>query len=166
MPGSYVRIQSVTVTGATAANMEFTNIPGTFDDLEVLWTMRGTSGSAVATFISLNGLTTNFSSRYLYADGGSAVSGTLDRYIGSCPGTNWTANTFANSKIYLPNYAGSTNKSYSVDNVDENNGTGVNMNLIAGLWSNTAAITSITLAPASGSFVLHSTAVLYGIKRN
>lgn len=166
MPGSYVKIQSVTVTGATAANMEFTNIPGTFDDLEVLWTMRGTSGSAVATFISLNGLTTNFSSRYLYGDGGSAVSGTLDRYIGSCPGTNWTASTFANSKIYLPNYAGSTNKSYSVDNVDENNGTGVNMNLIAGLWSNNAAITSITLAPASGSFVQHSTAVLYGIKRN
>lgn len=166
MPVTYKLIATTTVSTATAASMEFTSIPATFDDLEVLWTMRGTGGSAVATNISLNGLTTNFSARYLYGDGSSASSGTLARYIGSCPGTNATASTFANSKIYLPNYAGSTNKSYSVDGVDENNGVGANMNLIAGLWSNTAAITSITITPASGSLAQHSTAYLYGIKKS
>jgi hypothetical protein len=166
MPVTYKKIASVTVGAGGAANMQFTSIPGTYTDLMLLWTMRGTAGSAVATYISFNSSTSNFSARYLYGDGASATSGTLARYIGSCPGTNFTASTFANSSLYIPQYAGSTNKSYSVDNVDENNGTGADANLVAGLWSDTSAITSIALTLASGNFVQHSTATLYGISKS
>jgi hypothetical protein len=38
------------------------------------------------------------------------------------------------------------------------------MNFIAGLWSNTAAITSISMAPDNGNYPQYSTATLYGIK--
>ena len=115
MPVTYKKIASVAVGAGGAATIDFTSIPSTYTDLELLWTMKGTAGSAVATYISFNSSTTNFSAIYLYANGSSASSGSLARYIGSCPGTNVTANTFANSKLYIPNYAGSTNKSYSVD---------------------------------------------------
>jgi hypothetical protein len=47
--------------------------------------------------------------------------------------------------MYIPNYAGSSNKSVSIDAVTENNATAAEANLVAGLWSSTAAITSITL---------------------
>lgn len=166
MPGSYVKIQSVTVGSGGAANIEFTSIPGTFDDLELLWTMRQNSGADTGAYLSLNGSTSNFSGRYLYSDGVSISSASLARYVGSCPGTEKTANTFASSKLYIPNYTGNTNKSFSVDNVDENNGAAANSNFIAGLWSNTAAITSITITPGSGSLVQYSTAYLYGIKKS
>lgn len=166
MAVTYKKIASVTVGSGGAASIDFTSIPADYDDLSLLWTMRGTSGAAVATYISFNSSTSNFSARYLYGNGASASSGTLARYIGSCPGTNYTANTFANSALYVPNYSGSTNKSYSVDNVDETNATGADMNLIAGLWSNTAVITGISLSLGSGNFVEHSTAFLYGISNS
>ena len=81
-------------------------------------------------------------------------------------GSTATSNTFGNSELYIPNYAGSTNKSSSADAVAESNTTTVFAYLNAALWSSTAAITSITLTPDAGgaNFVQYSTATLYGIK--
>ncbi len=79
----------------------------------------------------------------------------------------FSASTFASTEVYIPNYAGSTNKSYAVDQVQETNGTTAYMNLLAGLWSNTAAITSIKIEgrDTTITMVQHSTATLYGISR-
>jgi hypothetical protein len=70
--------------------------------------------------------------------------------------------------MYIPNYAGSTNKSFSTESATENNGTGADLVMRAHLWSNTAAITSIKLfaANGSGNFGQYSTAVLYGISKS
>ena len=166
MPNNYILLDRIELN-ATATSVTFDNIPQTgYTDLKVVWSARQDTGTAVATYLSLNGSTANFSGIYLYGSGASVSSGSLGRYIGSCPGTNWTANTFANAEFYIPNYAGSTNKSFSADNVDENNATSNDMNLIAGLWSNTAAITSMTIAPASGNFISGSTFSLYGIAKS
>jgi len=81
------------------------------------------------------------------------------------PASGTTASTFGNAEIYLPNYAGNTNKSASIDMVSEQNATSTYMGLVAPLWSNTAAITSITLTGASGNLAQYSTATLYGIKK-
>jgi len=59
-----------------------------------------------------------------------------------------------------------TVKSISADAVEENNGTTAFAGLSAALWSNTAAITSITLTPQTGSYVQYSTATLYGISKS
>jgi len=77
--------------------------------------------------------------------------------------SDYTSNTFANSENYLPNYAGSNNKSMSVDVVTENNATASFTAFYAQLWTNTAAVNRITLTPNAGNFAQYSTATLYGI---
>ena len=80
-------------------------------------------------------------------------------------GTNFTASTFDSIDLYIPNYTSSNNKSFSVDSVAENNSATVNqLDLIAGLWSQTAAITSITFTSYNAAnFVANSTFSLYGL---
>jgi hypothetical protein len=168
MPGTYVKIQSVTVTGATQAAIEFTSIPGTFDDLVIFASLRSneTTVETNAT-ISFNGSGANKSARTLYGNGTSALSYTYNSeiYIWLSGGTS-TASTFGSAFYYIPNYAGSTNKSVSIDSTMEANITASTMALTAGLWSNSAAISSITITCGGGSFVTNSSATLYGIKKS
>lgn len=151
---------------STQASITFSSIPQTFTDLLVVTSLRS-SRSAVAeqVLISLNGSTSSFTVRTLYGNGSSVASFTSARDTVNAPGATATANTFSNSSIYLPNYTSASNKSFSSDDVTENNGTESYQFIIAGLWSNTAAITSLALTPgAGGSFVQYSSATLYGIK--
>jgi len=167
MATTYEAIATVTVGSGGAANIEFTSIPATYTDLLLMHSTRQNAGNAPSLLIKFNSSTSNFSSRYLIGSGSTASSGTSPaNYAGNSDGSSNTASTFANGSIYIPNYAGSNYKSYSVDDVQENNATEAYATLIAGLWSNTAAITSITLYNASNSFVQYSTATLYGIKNS
>jgi hypothetical protein len=78
-----------------------------------------------------------------------------------------TANTFGSFEFYIPNYAGSNNKSLSSDAVQENNASAAYASLTAWLMANTAAITSLTLTTtATFSFAQYSTFYLYGIKNS
>jgi hypothetical protein len=168
MATTYTLISSVTVGSGGAASIDFTSIPSTYTDLQLVMSLRsaGTGVSTRYASVSFNSNTSNYSYRRLYGNGSSAGSdsGTL-RIIGTIPGSTVTANTFASLQMYVPNYAGSNNKSYSCDSVEENNATGAEADLIAGLWSNSAAITSIAITSDQGSFnlVQYSTAYLYGI---
>ena len=170
MANTYVKIASVTVGAGGAANMQFTSIPATYDDLIIHFSARTNQAVQVNTAIygSFNGSTANFSTgRFLQGDGSTAVSGTENRFMGYSNAAGATASTFSSGMIYIPNYAGSTNKSFMNDSVTETNGTTSYQFMFAGLWSQTAAITSITLTPAVASdFVQHTTAVLYGIKKS
>jgi hypothetical protein len=174
MPVTYNKIASVTVTGATAANLEFTSIPATYTDLLVKLSAR-TNRAAVNSdiYVEFNGNTSAvYSFRRLYGDGSSATSDNLSSnskggFVGVATGANATASTFGNTEFYIPNYAGSTNKSFSGDGVNENNATAALSTLIASLWAQTAAITSIKILDYNGSsFVTNSTATLYGIKKD
>ena len=169
MPNTYVKIASVTVGSGGAASIQFTSIPGTYDDLVIKISSLSTTnlgGVWTGVNVRLNGSTTSLSSRQLYGTGsaaGSAATATDNFWTTSSAAT---ASTFDNSEIYIPNYAGSTNKSFSADSVTENNATAALAALTANLWSNTNAVTSITLVEAGNSFAQHSTAVLYGIKKS
>ena len=81
------------------------------------------------------------------------------------PANNATANTFGNHIIYIPNAFGSSYKSVSIDAVSETNATTAYSNIVAGLWSNSAAITSVALTEPNGgsNFATNSTAYLYGV---
>jgi hypothetical protein len=172
MATTYQLISSVTVGAGGASSIDFTSIPATYTDLKVVLSAR-TNRTAVNNncFIAFNSSGgTAYSDRYLQGDG-SAASSSVDSsaanaYIGGVPGASSTSSTFGNLEIYIPNYAGSTNKSLSVDEVAENNATTAISTLIAGLWSNTAAITSLSITAATFSFVQYSTACLYGIKNS
>jgi hypothetical protein len=118
--------------------------------------------------MEINGVTTNRTWRRLRGDG-SAITSTNNTTgeINTMPGADKTASTFGNIQVYLPNYAGSTNKSFSVDGVTETNATASDAILNAGLWSQTTAINQLTFKSASATdFNQHSTAYLYGIKNS
>jgi hypothetical protein len=165
MANTFKKIQTVTVGAGGAATIDFTSIPQTFTDLKVVYSIRTSyAGTVEQLNLSLNTLTTNFSGRYIQGSGSAVFGGTLARYAGNAVGANATASVFGNTELYIPNYTSANNKSFSIDFVTENNATAADAGLIAGLWSNTAAITGITLTPASGGTIQqYSTATLYGV---
>ena len=166
MANTFVKIQTVTVGSGGAASIDFTSIPQTYTNLKIIISGRSTRATTDDDYIiSFNSSTTGLSTRFLYGNGSATASSTAaSGFAGSTSAANSTASVFGNAEIYIPNYTSSSNKSYSVDTVTENNATLAYQNIVAGLWSNTAAITSINVKTNVGSFVQYSTATLYGIK--
>lgn len=160
-----IPISTVTVGNGGVSSISFTGIPQTYTDLAIKVSFRNTADNANWQ-LSFNGVTTNLSDRAVGGNGAAANSYSDATLIYGliCRSTN-TANTFSNSDIYIPNYAGSAYKSISMDSVTENNATTAFAYLTAGLWSNTSAITSVVMTPTSGTFAQYSTATLYGIRK-
>lgn len=169
MPNTYTLIASSIVGSGGASTIDFTSIPQTYTDLCLKISAR--QGAENAFTLKFNGSTSSYSTTRLQGDGATATSNTASglttaiRVIGINP-SGATANTFGNSEIYIPNYAGSAYKSVLHNGGNEDNSSSIYMNLSAGSWSNTAAITSITLAPEAGTFVQYSNVYLYGIKNS
>jgi hypothetical protein len=159
-------IESKTL-GTAAASIEFTSIPQDFTDLVFLVSGRSSRGVEVDDNIrlTLNGSTSNFSSRFLFGTGSSVSSSTETNYAGQITASVATGSTFGSVLIYLPNYTSTVAKSYSVDAVTENNATGARQVLIAGLWNpaSNVAITSASIAAGNGNLEAGSTISLYGV---
>lgn len=155
-------ISSVTVGAGGASSITFSAIPGTYTDLCLVLSGRSTNSNYFDGIdIAFNSSTASFTARFLDGSGSGVVSGT---YTGlTTNGNTATSNTFGNLQMYIPNYAGSTNKSFSADMVTENNATAADQRIYAGLWSNTSAITSISLTTTT--FAQYSTAYLYGLTK-
>lgn len=164
MPANYVLLQRIELN-ASAASVTFSNIPQSgYTDLKIVMSVRSDAGSnGPGINLSFNGNTSNFSSRILFGNGTSASSYTATQEVATANGGTTTASTFNNGELYIPNYLSSNNKSWSTDVVVENNATLGYPLMYAGLWSNTAAISSVTLTSGSGDFVQYSTFSLYGL---
>lgn len=173
MATTFTLISSVTVGSGGASTITFTSIPQTYTDLKVVLSARSAdSGVQDRITMKINGNAYgNWTLRWLGNAAGSAVS-----YTESALGSNninymsaggSTASTFSNTEVYIPNYAGSNNKSISVDGVMENNSTTVYFGLEAALWSQTNAITQLDFLTATASgYAQYSTAYLYGISKS
>lgn len=163
---SLTLIATTTVGAGGASSIDFTSIPGTYTDIKIVASLRASNANTDGN-ITFNGLTTNLTSRQLYGSGSAAGSSNTTKILsyGLADASTYTANTFSNVEIYIPNYAGSTNKSVSIDAVVENNATAAYQTIVAGLWSSTAAITQITLKADTGNLVEFSTASIYGITK-
>ena len=167
MPANYVLLEKITVGAAGASSVTFSSIPQTgYTDLVVKASTRTNTGvNDNRMDVSFNGSSSSFSSRFLFGSGSSVTGATDTTLILQANGGGSTANTFSSAEIYIPNYTSASNKSYSNDGVTENNATSVITGLLAGLWSNTAAITSITLTAPASLFVANSTFYLYGVAK-
>ena len=164
---TYIKIASATISAVGgAASIGFSSIPSTYTDLVFVSSIRNLDSNNGTAYIKINTSTANFTYRHLYGSGSAAASGTGTNETGVVNPNNYTASTFSNSSIYFPNYAGSTNKSFSSDSVNENNATTAYGVLMASLWSQTTAINAIELYPFSGNFAQYSTATLYGISKS
>jgi hypothetical protein len=154
--------------GTAAAAIEFTSIPQTYTDLYLVVSARWSNDLGSAGF-RFNGSSTGYSWRRLVGNGSTASSGSGTAntgLAGDFVNNSDTANTFANNSLYIPNYTSSTTKSVSVDSVRENNATTSFQQIIANLWDNNAAITTITLLGynnGTANIVAGSTVSLYGI---
>jgi hypothetical protein len=166
---NYILLERIELN-ASAASVTFANIPQTgYTDLKIVLSCRNVTNTETVGAVYFNSDTTDGNYRYrrLLGDGSSASSLSGNNpYWFYMDTTGETASTFANCEIYIPNYTSSNQKSISSDIVTENNATSALAVLTAGLWTNTAAITSIQIRPYSaggGNFAINSTFSLYGL---
>ena len=169
MPATYTLIASNTLS-SSAASVTFSAIPGTYTDLILRWSARhtGATTSPLSVRVTFNGATTNYSDTNLLGESTGASSGrntglAYFNFNGGMVAGGATSNTFSNTEIYIPSYASANNKPVNYETGCENNSTLALNGAIAGLWSNTAAITSIGL---STNFASGSSFFLYGIKNS
>jgi len=150
---------ATTTLGSAAASYTFSSIPSTYTDLVVVFNGSTTSGNLVK--VQFNGDTTdsNYSSTLMWGTGSAAQS---SRYS-----VGWTfvipdaGSAMQNVLVNVNNYSNATTyKTY----LARANQPGASVTAAVGLWRNTAAITSLTLAVSGNQFTSGSTFTLYGIK--
>ena len=171
MAYTYSKISTVTVGSGGSSSINFIAIPQNYTDLLLKVSCRGDATATTFTSLRLffNGSSANGTTRWIRGNG-AVASSDVDAtgiYSGESTTNGATANTFANIEYYIPNYTSNNYKPVSIDSVHETNATTAYAHLVAGLWSNSTAITSIELDLGTsnvGNFVQHTTATLYGIK--
>jgi hypothetical protein len=157
--------------GTAAASIEFTSIPQDATDLVILGTTRAGNAGANTGTLRFNGDTgSNYSSRMLYSQDTAtptSAATTTTRMQWFYPTfSDSTTNTFSNFQLYITNYTASTGKSVSMDHTTEHNGTTpMVQGITAGLWTGTAAITSLLIGVGDGDYVSGSTISLYKITK-
>ena len=152
--------------GSTTASIVFSGIPQDGTDLLIVASTR----SLRANFF--DNLRTNFNSGGTYTlQRLAGISGSVQatnysrsNFIPTINAANSTANTFANTQIYIENYTSSSSKNFQCETVTEQYGSSADMEIWQGNWSSTAAITSLTFTPNNADFQANSMISLYKIK--
>jgi hypothetical protein len=180
MPNTYTLISSNTLT-TTTASITFSSIPGTYTDLLITASTRnnntGAGGQDNSIAMWINGVITgtSYSATALLSAFNSPTSSRQTSvaswaYMGSEDTATNTATTFASNEYYIPSYTAAQHKPVSVSARSEDNSSGsasiYYSGAYAGLFRDTAAITSITLSGQNGDFVSGSSFYLYGIKNS
>lgn len=159
-------VSTVTV-GTATSTVEFASVPQTGTDLYLLISFRGNAGDAgfAGMELTLNNSSSG-NSRYLQGSGSAALSSTEGlAYLGNIPRSNTTANTFGNVGVYITNYTSTSDKSFSVDNVTENNATAATQQIWAGVKTSTTAVTNLKIVGSGCFFAVGSTASLYTVTK-
>ena len=174
---SYESIASATGTGSSGT-ITFTSIPSTYASLQIRFIAKA-SPTTVSTRdiqIQFNSDTGNNYARHnLYGDGSSVTALGVDTSISNfisiqgsaCNSDASLANMVGAGIIDIHNYAVTTqNKTVrAINGIDANlSNTNFQIKLTSGLWTQTSAINSITLALSSGNFTTQTQFALYGIK--
>lgn len=168
MANTFAKITTVTVGSGGTSSIDFTSIPQTYTDLCVYLSSKTDQVSNGEKFyMTLNGSTSNFSYRYLngyWNYGPGAGSGTTN-YMGLTQASNYETYPFAVDTVYICGYSASIYKVITSYGTMARVTDGSVQMLLGNIWSDTSAITSLSLAPVGGGkFIQNSVATLYGIK--
>jgi len=168
MNETLTKIATYTAAGGETS-FTFSNIPQYYTDLKLVVSARTNRAAGADTIkVTFNGVSTGYTNRMLYGNGATTASSTGTSNILESIWTTDSSSTgsiFGSSEILIPNYSSTKYKVVSSENVTEQSGATAYIDTTAGLWSNNAPITSITLAPYQGTaFSSYSTFTLYGIK--
>lgn len=174
MANTYTLIETKTLT-STVASVVFSSIPQTYTDLKIVWSARTNWTSAVdSLYIRFNSNSSSYQSKQMlgFSNNGNVYSESdpTNTSVVSYTATGSTAyaNSFSAAEMYIPNYTSSTYKNCVLDGTMIND-TASNSwtNTSNSLWSNSAAINSITFISNNGaSFIANSSFSLYGIKNS
>lgn len=163
MPLTYKKIATTVVSASTAATVEFTSIPSTYDDLVLQACLRANDNQYGSNCtIAFNGSASNKAAKVQYND--AAYSYT--EFYFWIPSGLTTTDIYGSATMYIPNYTSSQNKTFILEGAEGNNGTQNQLTINGGLWSASSSITSITITCGGGSFIQDSTATLYGINKS
>lgn len=172
--GALVKIAQVVTTGS-AAQITFSSIPATYDNLMIIMMGRDTSTVAASLPVKMrmnaDATAANYQSQLVdganttpaAAVGSTSVAGAEICFIPGTLGPFPTA--IGSAEIILPYYAGTTfQKTAFTKSMELYNATAAGMVAIqhAYLWKSTAAINQIIFTSGGVAFVNGTTATLYG----
>ena len=162
---TYVPIATQTL-GSAVGSVTFSSIPGTYTDLVLVLSARGTTASAsTSVYCTTNVTGTNYSSTWLVGNGLFAASSrysTISQcYLGYISGASNPTGSFGTIVANFMNYSNTTtNKTI----ISRGNVAEAEADLYVSLIRSTSALTSITVGEGGGNnFLAGSTFTLYGI---
>jgi hypothetical protein len=168
--GAMESIATVTVGSGGASSITFSDIPGTYQHLQVRAVSRLASGTLPSVSLEFNDSATSIYAYHLLRGNGAsatAEAGTsqTSAICVTSAGGSQTASVFSGVVVDILDYA-STSKNTTVRTLSgaDFNGTGW-IDLWSALWNNTSAITKVRVFHSGGTnFSQHTTFALYGVK--
>lgn len=171
-PGGFESI--ATLSGSGVSTVTFSSIPSTYKSLQIRFTGRlatQTGGSLYNTNLQLNGDTgANYTWHAIRGTGSSIIAygstgATFFDIEETMPDSSVLANVFSGAIVDIHDYASTTkNKTMRAFSGTSTNTAG-SIWLSSSLWTNTNAVTSITLyTNGSGNFATGTSFALYGVK--
>ncbi len=158
--------------GADAASIDFTSISGSYAHLWLLLYARSDTASGETSVAARfnNDSGANYYHERINAGvttvTAAEVLGATSFRFGRCPANTATANDFGANEMVILNYANSTNRKSVMSRAASFASTassGIQLELGAEGWDNTAAISRITMFPGAGNFRAGTRATLYGL---
>jgi hypothetical protein len=171
LPGGYESIATTTVGSGGQSTVTFSSIQTSWTHLQLrIFAKTNRALNRDGILITINSDSgNNYTAHGLYGDGANpftdAGTARTSNIVYRASGNSGATDIFGTMIIDFLNYK-DTNKYKTLRSLGgvDLNGSG-EVNFYSGLWLNSNAITSISLAPAVGtSFLQHSQFDLYGIK--
>jgi hypothetical protein len=162
------------LTGNGSTSIVANNIPDTFDDLLIRYSIRSYRPSGLDPLLFRLNLDSgaNYDYKIVYSWNTGDVRKSYDGvatsvFMGWVPARYASANTFGAGTVYIPNYAGSNPKAIGAEAFFETQAVNeVTTSMISGLWSSTAVHTVSFHCGGSEGFGVYSTMDVFGITRN
>jgi hypothetical protein len=169
MSATMTLIETRVLSSATA-EVTFSNIPQNYTDLLIVSSALGMAGTAMQMTIKFNGSSGDYSLIGMYGTGLASGFNAVNRnsYGYNMVGYfSYGVGAPGSTELYFPNYTSSSFKSVLANSTSEAaNAANDFISCIAGLWSQTSPINSISLSPYSGTFNTGSSFYIYGITQS
>jgi len=165
---TYVRIANQSASGVSSVT--FNNIPQGYTDLVIVSYINSARGTNLDSFaVRFNGDTgNNYSYTLLQGNTSSGVSSSRQTsqsniFVGNFAASS-ASNNFSTNTLNVQDYSNSTKFKNTLSRGGAITSAVTDVEMVSGLWANTAPITSITLRSETGSnFNAGSTFTIYGI---